>query len=365
MTDRALIASVWPDWEAAEEIGQGTFGTVYAVRRRDIPQMEAAVKVIPVPTDDRELESLRYEGFSDKEIEAYTDRMAQDWYNEIRMMNKYQGMSHFVSMEDCKIIPRTDGRPGKWILIRMEKLKSFNTYLSDKRLTEAEVIELGRQLCRALAACHADGILHRDIKPENIFVNDRFSSGVLYKLGDFGVSREFGQSLRSLSVKGTMPYMAPEIFRGAPYDQRADIYALGLTMYRLLNGNRLPFLPARQLFTHEDHAVALRMRLSGMALPPAADASAGLDRVLQKACAFDPAQRYQTADEFAAALEKLAAGKGAAADQRRLRPRLLWAAAGLAAAALLAAALLLPKGGAGTPPQATQPPMLTVVDKRK
>lgn len=369
MNDTSLICQAWPDWTVVQLIGQGTYGSVYHVRHREIQDLDAAVKIIPVPSGDNEIASLRQEGFSDPEIADYFDQMAQDWRREILTMKKYQGLSHFVSMEDCKIISRPDGEIGQWILIRMEKLKSFISYISDKTLSENEVIQLGLQICDALSVCHADGVLHRDIKPDNIFVNDRSSSGILYKLGDFGIAVKMQSVSAPLSMQGALGYMAPEIIQGKPYDQRVDIYSLGLTLYKLMNGNRLPFLPAHKLFTHEDHAVALRIRLSGTPIPPAANASPGLNQVLAKACAFDPSQRYASARDFSRALEAVLAGREpeeASVFARLKKKRRLMAAL---AVCLLAGALLLGMLKAFPPvnqepsprPMETEIPMLTVI----
>ena len=378
MTDGAVIEQAWPDWSVLELIGQGSYGTVYHVCRKDVPDVDAVVKIIAVPADEAELLSLKEEGFSDAEIRDYISRTAENWRSEILLMKKYQGMSHFVSIEDCKILDHPQsGMPGKLILIRMEKLKSLSTYVSDKTLSEVEVIQLGLQLCDALQVFHTDGVLHRDVKPGNIFVNDRSASGVLYKLGDFGVSRRMDAGNGTLSMKGALNYMAPEMIRGENYDHRADLYALGLTLYKLMNEDRMPFLPARQLFTYEDYAVARRMRITGVALPPAVNASPALNQVLARACAFDPDQRFASAADFASALQAVLRGEKPketrteshppAAKKHRLAP---WILRGILLAAIVALMLWLLLNPLKQPSTATiQPveteiPMLVVVDNR-
>ena len=336
MTDEALIRAAWPEYSVAGLLGHGTYGAVYHVRRTDMEDMDAAVKVIGIPADENDVQALRNDGFSDAQIAAWFERLAEDWKNEIHLMKRYQGMSHFVSIEDCRVLDREGDPPGKTILIRMEKLKSLPSYLSDKTLTEDEVIDLGIQMCEALSVCHRDGLIHRDIKPENIFVQDRDERGVLYKLGDFGATKQADSLSSSFSMKGAVGYMAPEILQTRQYDRRADIYSLGLTLYRLMNGNRLPFLPARQLFTHEDYSMAVRMRLSGAPLPPASDASPELNRVLIRACALDPKDRYASAEEFSKALEGISAAAAGKKDRRPLLRCVLPLCALLLCAGLLA-----------------------------
>lgn len=105
--------------------------------------------------------------------------------------------------------------------------------------TEADVIRLGIDMCRALEVCAKENIIHRDIKPSNIFVSEHGD----YKLGDFGVARHLEASCRELSKKGTYDYMAPEVYRDSVYDARADIFSLGIVLYKLMNNGRIPFLP--------------------------------------------------------------------------------------------------------------------------
>lgn len=373
MTDESMIAMTWPDWEVMELLGRGNCGAVYSVRRRDVPDVEAAVKVIPIPKDESEILALRSEGFTDGEIEAMFRKETEDMTSEILMMKKFQGMSHFVSIEDCKVVKHPEDAPGSRILIRMEKLKSFPDYSCDKTLTEPEIIDLGIQLCDALADCHADHIIHRDIKPANIFVNDRSSSGVLFKLGDFGVSRKLGITASALSMKGALGYMSPEMIQGLPYDERTDIYSLGLTLYKLMNGNRFPFMPDRRLFSMEDYALAQQSRMLGTEFPPAANASDALNRVLRRACAFHPEDRYPSAEAMSRALSSvLNAGTAPAAADReeqvhvkKTRRWIIGACAGLAAVLILA---LFPgrlmAGKTLSSPAATAVPMLPVADRR-
>ena len=99
----------------------------------------------------------------------------------------------------------------------------------EEKLTEEDVLRLGIDLCRALEYCQKQNIIHRDIKPENIFVS-RFGE---FKLGDFGIARNWDRGASGLSKKGTFSYMAPEMYKGEEYDSRADIYSLGIVLYKL------------------------------------------------------------------------------------------------------------------------------------
>ena len=180
-----------------------------------------------------------------------------------------------------------------------------------------EIIKLGRDICKALIYCENKEIIHRDIKPENLFV-DEFGE---YKVGDFGASKRMDtvHVARTMTGIGTLSYMAPEVFRGQSYNNTVDIYALGLVLYRLLNNGRMPFLPADGSYTMRDIDSANYKRLHGTPLPALTGKTVGgepvsdwLDTAVRKACAVDPADRYQTAKEFYNALNN-----GKAEEDRR------------------------------------------------
>src|SRR5262245_36751496 len=101
------------------------------------------------------------------------------------------------------------------------------------RLLPLEVIRLIKQAAEGLAAAHRTGIVHRDVKPSNLIVDGRGT----VKLVDFGIARVSDANLQltaASALMGTPGYMAPEQAQGKPVDHRADVYALGLTMYELL-----------------------------------------------------------------------------------------------------------------------------------
>ena len=295
------LTGVWPEWKIEKQIGKGTFGAVYqAVRESDNLTSYAAIKFISIPQDPYELESLRADGLDLQATRAYLKRIVDDFVNEIRLLESFKGIQNIVSIEDYKVVEKADGL-GWDIYIRMELLTPFSAYICDKKLTEREVIQLGCDICTALDICSRKNIIHRDIKPENIFVNS-FGS---FKLGDFDTARQMESLTGGLSQKGTYNYMAPEVVSGEDYDVRVDVYSLGLVLYRLMNGNRLPFISEKQLLSPSERRAAFERRVRGEALPAPCEASPALAQVILKACAFDPRDRYASAAEMRRALREL------------------------------------------------------------
>ena len=219
-------------------------------------------------------------------------------------MSKLKGNSHIVSYEDHMIIEHEDNI-GWDILIRMELLTPIVDLTSQSQMEENEVIKLGVDLCKALELCRMYDIIHRDIKPENIFI----AANGDYKIGDFGVAKTIEKTKMGLSRKGTYMYMAPEIYSSRPYGPTVDIYSLGIVMYKLLNENRLPFLPEYpKPIAPIDKEEALHMRLKGTDIPEPKNGSRRLRQIVLKACAYKPEDRYESAEEMRRDLENLLYG---------------------------------------------------------
>lgn len=289
---------IWPDWRMEERLGSGSHGTVYRAVRTDDPACVCAIKIISIPGQSAELDSLRGEGMTDSEMRSYLREMINDFVSEIRMMELLRGTPNIVRVDEYAVVEK-EGEIGWDVCIRMECLTPFNVYVCDKRLSEAEVLKLGVDLCTALEVCAQHNVIHRDIKPENILVGQNGE----YKLGDFGIARKLEHITFGLSQKGTVNHIAPEVMYSYDYDTRADIYSLGLVLYRLLNKNRLPFLDTdKQLLLPRERQNAVDRRLRGDVLSAPCEASPRVADIVLKACAYHPEERYATAAEMKRAL---------------------------------------------------------------
>ncbi|MBQ7957591.1 MAG: serine/threonine-protein kinase [Clostridia bacterium] len=295
------IEHIWPELTTEKVIGRGAYGTVYKCFREVNGEKEySAVKVISIPQNDEEYFSYNTEGLTVEQTKEYYKDIVDDFTSEIKILESLKGNKNVVEIRNYYVEENSESI-GWNIYIEMELLTDFNSYSSDKTFTEEEVLKLGTDLCNALIVCNEKNIIHRDIKPENIFVSDTGD----FKLGDFGVSRQMEKTYASMSRKGTFNYMAPEVFYSKKYDSRADVYSLGLVMYKLLNNNRMPFLdPEKQIIKYSERQAAFEKRINGEAIPHLKGVNSELNAVIMRACEYKAENRYSNAKEMQKALEK-------------------------------------------------------------
>ena len=292
-------------WTIRRLIGTGSYGKVFEIQRTDPLSgsvYTGALKIISIPGSDEQAADTLNSGMDAASASAYYLSCVKNLSNEIRMMAALKGHTNIVSYEDHQIY-RQPNNIGWDILIRMELLTPISQYFSQLHtVPRQETIQLGIDICRALELCAKYNIIHRDIKPANIFL----SAAGDYKLGDFGVARVADTASGASTRIGTVNYMAPEVFHGRNYTRSVDIYSLGLVLYQLLNNNRLPLLPPMpQPITPAAREQAQVQRLNGAVLPPPVYADPELARIILKACAPNPADRYADPAQMRRELEKL------------------------------------------------------------
>ena len=292
------------EWYIRKEIGSGGFGRVYRAEDRDVfgGIYTSAVKVVEIIPDTSVVRTA-----------AEILDIAKDAYmSEVSTLQKLHGVSYIVQIydHDIKAIRENGQVIGYDLIIRMELLDNLKDLLREKEkemLQPEEIFRLAKQLTCALVSCHGANIMHRDINPGNIFRN-AFGE---YKLGDFGIAKQLIGTMRAETAIGTKQYVAPEVYAragmtpesGVRYDVTADIYSLGLVLYQLTNDNYLPFFYQGMPLAERSRAVD--RRLSGEALPMPLYAGNAFGSVILKACAFQPADRYASAQKLLEALEAL------------------------------------------------------------
>lgn len=288
-----MAIPTWPGWETVRELGRGSFGSVYEIRKQIFDYADrAALKVISLPQSSSEINELYNDGYDAKSISERFQSYLEEIVREYKLMSELKGNPNIVYSDDVYYVQHGDGI-GWDIYIKMELLTPFANVLTTPA-DEQQVIHLATDMCNALAACRKKNIVHRDIKPQNIFVSQ---SGD-FKLGDFGIAKT-AERTTSGTKTGTYRYMAPEVYNNQPYGPSVDIYSLGMVLYWMLNDRRTPFLPlppAVPTATQDDEA--LRRRMNGDAIPAPARGSDGLKRIVLRACAYDPKARYASAEEM-------------------------------------------------------------------
>ena len=270
----------WNEWYIVRTLGSGSYGTVYLAEKTSLGEKYySAIKHIPIPDKNAQIDDLIDEGLisAPEEARSYYLKMVDSLRQEINVNYRLKGHTNIVSYEEHQIVERKDS-PGFDLFIKMELLSSLPEHMKKQPLSTCDVIHLGIDICTALTLLQRERIIHRDIKPANIFIND----GGDYKLGDFGVARILDRSDSTMSVKGNFAHMAPEVLKGQNVTYSADIYSLGLVMYRLLNYNRAAFVPLPPtLVDHETNQKAQQRRLiDGEKLPPPARCPKGLAEIV-------------------------------------------------------------------------------------
>jgi len=178
---------------------------------------------------------------------------------------------------------------------------------SEMRLPVAKAIEIGMQVCAGLGHSHSldPPLLHLDVKPANLLLFGGTDEKI--KLGDYGLASRLDPVTRLSRSGGTLAFAAPEMAWGV-LDERADVYSLGVTLYRAICGiHPFPLLSPdavsatsefRRVLSQGRKDIKPPSKLLMIDLPQ-------LDEVLLKAMAYDPFNRYRNANEFGAALQKL------------------------------------------------------------
>ena len=265
-----------------EQIGAGGMGVVFRAHDEQL-QRDVAVKILPTGlfADDATRKQFRKEALAVGKLSHPNIAMAFDFGDE-------GGIDYLV----------TEYIPG----VNLDQM------LAQQAPPQKTVLELGIQLASGLEAAHRENVIHRDLKPGNIRVNP---DGQL-KILDFGLAKlvepievaETANLNTSLSLSGTMPYMAPELLRAEAADARSDIWAAGAVLYEMATGKRA--FPDRQPSLLIDailHYDPVRPSLLNPEVSPA------LEAVILKAMDREPDLRYQSARELKADLDSDTRGR--------------------------------------------------------
>lgn len=272
-------------YELLEVLGEGGVGIVYKARQLEADRLLALKILHPHIVED------------------------EDWKQ--RFLREAQALSLVKNVHIVSVYHLGAAQNGLlYIAMELIKGKTLRRLLNEKdKLGLDLACKIARQCCAALQDMHENGITHRDLKPENIVVLDEPEPDFV-KVIDFGlvhVARAAGdEKLTSTgTLVGTAKYMSPEQCRGLPVDRRSDIYSLTVCFYEMLCGHP-PFdadTPIGIMYKHSNEAVPEIK--PGMLL----DYDRRLNKIIAKGMEKNPDLRFQSASEFAAALEELSSGR--------------------------------------------------------
>ena len=195
-----------------------------------------------------------------------------------------------------------------FIAMEYVKGRELKEYIAEQsRFEVAQIVDIMSQTLSAMAYVHAASVIHRDLKPANIILLDNGQ----VKVADFGIARVRDSSMTQIgAVMGTPSYMSPEQFMGQRTDKRADIFSLGVILYRLLTGE-MPF-------PGEGVATIMQKVLNAPVEKPTTynfDLPKGFDGVIKKALAKRPTDRFSCAEDFLVAIKAAADGTANDAEE--------------------------------------------------
>ena len=273
-------------YKITQVVASGSMGTVFRAERVPVGKLVA-------------IKFLHASYANDSEFQARFDR-------ETRVMSKLNH-PNCVSVLDFGV---WEGEP--YLVMDFVDGVTLRSMVDKGPLPPNHALQVARQMLSGLAHAHSQEVFHRDVKPANVMISEEIGHGQRVRILDFGLARLQGNVGRDATqtnmVVGTPNYMAPEqTVPGANVDGRADLYAVGVVLYEMLTGQR-PFQAEDTLQLLGMHRAAPVPRLTdklnaGIELPK------GTQELVDRALAKSPDKRFQTAIEFAEAIDEVIQGK--------------------------------------------------------
>jgi serine/threonine-protein kinase len=342
-----LLGTTIGHYTIARLIGEGGMGRVYLAHHASLPNKRYAFKVL---LGDHAASTAMRARFTRE-----AERASQlDHPNVVKVVDFGQ-TQHGVL----------------YIVMDYVEGPSLMELIEQGAMPAARVVALARGVCEGLGYAHAAGIVHRDLKPENVLVSPG-EDGEVPRLVDFGLALSLDQTDARLTesgmTMGTPAFAAPEQLAGKPIDHRADLYALGMTMFEMLTGGLAPFegqlMEVVSARTTRD-APRLSQRAPRLGVPR------GLEEVVARLTKRRPDDRYASAAELREALDGLRLGpeRRLTTEKLRVRRSRVWLGA-LAIGGLAVAGWLLlrapepptvePPVAVATPPPVAPAPVVPV-----
>ena len=242
------------------------------------------VKILSIPASQVQLDAFLLTGAYQSEADAmeYFREQAEGVIQEADILKKLSRFEGFLSYESCQIV-QNEAAPGYLVYLLSPYKRSLARHLGKHTMTHLGAINLGLDLCAAMAICRRAGYLYLDLKPENIFITNDGE----YRVGDLGFTKLEDLRYASLPDKYRSAYTAPEVQDAfCAISETMDIYAIGLILYQVYNDGKLP---ADDLQPDEP-------------IPAPAYADYEIAEIILKACARNPEDRWQDPVEMGQAI---------------------------------------------------------------
>ena len=239
------------------------------------------VKTIAVPASQRQLDALLLTGAYKDPAEAteYFREIADGIVAEAEILKKLSSLEGFLSYDGWQVTPMGDNKLGYRVYLLGPYRQSLEKFLKRNPMTHLGAVNLGLDLCSALAICRRSGYLFIDLRPGNIYLTGERE----YRIGDLGFANLNALKFTSVPSRYCSDYTAPEMRDPlATLNPTADIYAVGMILYQIYNNGQLPDVQKE--------------------LPSPANADYEMAEIILKACAQNPRNRYQTPIEMGQAL---------------------------------------------------------------
>ena len=312
-----MIGQMLGPYRILEKLGEGGMGVVYKARDTRLDRL-VAIKLLPAELTGDADPSTRCARSGSSRAKSRDDRRAR-FEREARAIASLVH-PHICTLYDVGTHPATgSGHPTLYLVMEYLEGETLAERLRRGPLPLAQAVDIAVQIAEALDAAHHHGIVHRDLKPGNVMLTSGGagrSEMPTAKLLDFGLAKLPSQGAPPVpagdetttrqaapatvegTILGTMHYMAPEQIRGEAVDARADLFAMGAVLFEMIMGSRA--FPGRTPM--EVCHCTLYEQPPALGGSPAAIAA---DRVIRRALAKRPEERYATAFEMAEALRSL------------------------------------------------------------